>query len=173
MDNFSIIFYVVSAVTLGSALLVVMQKNLVHSALWMVVSFLGVAGLYLLLQADFLASVQLLVYGGAIAILIAFGVMLTKHGNIKESNPFNKQVIGAAVVVMGFLGTLLFMIVNTKFNTAPGAFLVGGQPVNETVGPIAELLLGDFVAPFEVAAVLLLVAMIGAIVIAKEVKNTK
>lgn len=161
------VFYILAVVTVGAALAVVSMRNIVHSAFYLVLTFTGVAGIYVLLAADFLAAVQIIVYVGAIAILIAFGVMLTRRGNIKESNLFNKQVIPAGLVTAIVLGVIVWIVTNTKWaiSNAPA-------PV-DTVGTIATLFLTDYVVPFEVAAILLLVAMLGAIMIAKEVKDSK
>jgi len=164
---YDIVFYILAAVTIGAALAVVSLRNIVHSAFYLVLLFVGVAGIYVLLQADFLAAVQILVYAGAVAILLAFGVMLTRRGNIKESNLFNKQAGVAALVVAATLGVIVWLITGTKWVVNPG------EAPTDTVGTIATLLLTDYVVPFEVAAVLLLVAMLGAILIAKEVNNSK
>lgn len=91
MDNiYSLIaFVLLSGLVLGSALLVVTLKNLVHSVLWLIVTFIGVAGIFLLLNADFVAMVQVLVYAGAVCIMIAFGVMLVQRQDMENSNPIN------------------------------------------------------------------------------------
>ena len=82
----TVLFYLFSAILLGFALKTVVSTNLVHSALLMIGAFFAIAGLYLLLQADFLAMVQILIYVGAIAVLVIFGVMLTRKGSMVESN---------------------------------------------------------------------------------------
>lgn len=146
--------------------MMVMNKNIFHSALFMIVTFLGVAGMYVMLYADFLAAVQVLVYGGAIAIFVVFGIMLTQRGNMKESNLFSKSAPFAALVSVALILVNGLMAVKTNWNVSNVA------PPEETVGSIAELMLQKFVVPFEVAAILLLVALIGAVIIAKEVKKT-
>lgn len=163
----ALLFYLLAFLTLGSALGVILKRNLVHSALFLVLTFTGVVGIYLTLNADFIAFVQLMVYVGAIAILFAFGVMLTRRGDINRSNLFNNQKWPALLVVVGIFGVLSWLLNATNWGSQ-----VAVGPA-ETVGHLAELMLTDFVIPFEIAAVLLLVAMLGAIVIAKEVKDQK
>lgn len=163
-----LVFWLLSFVTLGAALAVVFLKNIVHSALSLIVTFLGVAGLYISLQADFLAAVQVLIYAGAVSILIIFAIMLVSKGDgkMQETNLFGKHKYTAGIVSAGILGILSFFIINTPWEISRGVL------PSDTVGSIAELLFTDYVLPFELAAILLLVAMIGAIVIAKEVKNS-
>lgn len=166
MDNiFSIaIFYVLAAVILGSAILVVTLKNLVHCVLWLAVTFIAIAGLFMMLNADFLAMVQILVYAGAVCIMVVFAIMLTQRKDMSTSNLFNAQFKVAGLVA--FLTALV-----SGFLGARTAWTVSATPVPpKTVEAIAELLLTKYVIPFEVAALLLLVALIGAIILAKEVQ---
>lgn len=160
------IFWLLSAVAVLSALAVVTLKNIVHCALYLIVTFVAVAGVYITLYADFLAAVQVLVYAGAVSILLVFGVMLTRRGDIRESNLFNRYKVIAAVVAFALFVLTEGLILNTTFDVSTT------PPPASTVGPIADAMLGRFVVPFEVAAILLLVAMIGAILLAKGVKNT-
>jgi len=166
MDNiFTIaIFYALAAVILGSAVLVVTLKNLVHCVLWLAVTFIAIAGIFMMLDADFLAMVQILVYAGAVCIMIVFGIMLTRRRDMSMSSLFNSQFRAAGLVALLTTALSAFMAFRT-------AWTVSAVPVPpKTVEAIAELLLTKYVIPFEVAAILLLVALIGAIVIAKEVK---
>ncbi|RYD02734.1 hypothetical protein N752_23425 [Desulforamulus aquiferis] len=100
-------FILLSAIVLGSALLVVTLNNLVHSVLWLIVTFIGIAGVFLLLNADFVAAVQVLVYAGAVCIMVAFGVMLIQRTNMEESNPVNGRfkiaapIVGALFILIG------------------------------------------------------------------------
>lgn len=159
-------FWVIAVITLGSALMMVINKNIFHSALYMIVTFLGVAAVYVLLQADFMAAVQILVYGGAIAIFIVFGVMLTQRGNMKQTNVFSKSAALAGLVSLGLIVINAVMVLKTEWRIS------SATPPEETVNQIAELMFTKMVIPFEVAAILLLVALLGAIIIAKEVKKT-
>lgn len=158
-------FYVLAATIVGSALLVVCLRNIVHSVLWLAVCFIAMAGLFLTLDADFLAAVQVMVYAGAVCIMVVFGIMLIQRGNMGQTNLFNSQTkISAAVValVITLCGAL----------SARTQWLDAGVPVPEkTVDNIAQLLLSKYVIPFEVAALLLLVALVGAIFLAREVKE--
>ncbi|TLM99700.1 NADH-quinone oxidoreductase subunit J [bacterium] len=159
------VFYFIALFTLLSAVAMVVKKNLVHSALCMLLVFLGVAATYITLSADFLAAVQILVYAGAIAIFIVFGVMLTVRGDIRQSNLFSKNVGLAAIVCLGLVAVVIMAVTGTgwQLSSAPA-------PV-ETASQISDLMLSKFVVPFEVAAILLTVALLGAIIIAKEVKK--
>lgn len=161
------IFWILAAITVGSALAVVLLSNIVHSALYLVLTFIGVAGIYLLLEAEFLAAVQVLVYAGAVAILLIFGVMLTRRGDIRKSNTFNSYHTAAGVVSLALFILVILALGRSPWGTQPGPW-----PEN-TVGAIAEAFLGPFVIPFEIAAVLLLVGIIGAILLAREVKQEK
>lgn len=159
-------FWIVAVISLGSALMMVLNRNIFHSALYMLVTFLGVAGMYLMLQADFMAAVQILVYGGAITIFIVFGIMLTQRGNMKETNLFSKSAALAGLVSLALMVMNGFMVLKTTWPVSNAA------APEETVNQIAELMLTKYVIPFEVAAVLLLVALLGAVIIAKEVNKT-
>lgn len=161
-----IAFWLLSLVTIVSALLVVLRRNLVHSVLWLIVTFIGVAGIFLLLNADYLAVVQILVYAGAVCIMVVFGVMLTHRGDIKKSNPVNGLFKIAAPVA-----ALLLIVIGALAAKAGNAWSVSNSQVPaDTVQNIATLLFSKYMVPFEVAALLLLVALIGAVVLAKEVK---
>ena len=159
-------FYLLAVLTLAAATGVVFMRNLVHSALLVALTFIGVAGLYALLQADFLAAVQILVYNGAVAVIIVIGVMLTQKGDMKGSNPSNRLGKPAAVVCTLLTACLLWAVLATTW-------AISDKPApQETAGQIAGLLLGDFAVAFEAAAVLLLAAMIGAIILAKGVQRS-
>jgi len=159
-------FWIIAVITLGSALLMVLNRNIFHSALYMVVTFIGVAATYVTLQADFMAAVQVLVYAGAIAIFVIFGIMLTVRGNMKQTNLFSKSAAVAGLLSLALIVINWFMVFRTEWPVSSAA------PPEETVNQIAELMLTKYVVPFEVAAILLLVALLGAVIIAKEVKKT-
>lgn len=155
-------FYALAGLTVLSAAGVVLLKDIVHSAFLLALTFVGVAGVYLLLNADYLAAVQVLIYGGAVVILIAFGVMLTRRPNMKSSNPTNRWALWGFLVAGATFATSAWAIVSTRF---PGP--ISGPSPEPAVEGVARLLLEDFVVPFEAAAILLLVAMLGAIILAK------
>jgi len=157
-------FTLLAIAILGSAVLVVALKNIVHSVLWLAVTFISTAGLYLLLNADFLAMVQILVYAGAVCIMIIFAIMLIQQENMGSSNLFNAQLYPGLGVALLTVLLSVFLALRTKWS-------VSTQAVPEkTVENIAALILSKYVIPFEVAALLLLVALIGAIILAREVK---
>lgn len=147
---------------MGGAIGMVSARRLVHSALFLVLSFLSVSAIYLLARADFLAGVQLLIYAGAIMILMLFAIMLTP-GQMEISGPGQwRQRLGAGLVAVSFLVVASFSLLRTDW---PLASTLPDQPTTETIG---ELLLSSYVLPFELASVLLLAAMVGAILIARE-----
>lgn len=158
-------FYLLAAVTVASALGVVLKQNLVHSALLLVVCFIGVSGLYVMLNAEFLAAVQLLVYSGAIAVILVLGVMLTRRRSMNESNQNNERSVRAAALGAALLAVLVGAIALTPWQHSAAGALDHAAPV------IARALLTDYMVAFEVAALLLLAAMVGAIVLAKGVEE--
>ena len=167
MEFSAILFYVIAIFMLFFATMMVVSTNLVHSALYMVVAFVGVAAVYAMLSADFLAAVQLLVYVGAISVLLVFGVMLTRRGDIRRSNPFNRYKYVGLLVVASLFGVLYRFVALSEWPVSDIA------PASTTVAQIADLLLNRYVVPFEAAAILLLVAMVGAIIIGKGVSSSQ
>ena len=162
MSPIHIVFIVLSIVTLGAAIAVVTLRNLLRSALFMILAFFGVAGLYILLEAEFLAVIQVLVYIGAIAILIIFAVMLTRRDAGRWAARFNQQWWLVALAVLPLFGALVYTLwrVNWQVTTA--------SPPAEIIPLLGQELVTTYVLPFEVASVLLLAALVGAIVIARE-----
>ncbi|MHB0999808.1 MAG: NADH-quinone oxidoreductase subunit J family protein [Armatimonadota bacterium] len=156
-------FIVIAMVVLGSALMVVSLKNIFHSLLFLALSFLGVAGVYLLLSADFLAAVQVLVYIGAITVLLMFALMLTHRIMNTNLRQTTEQIWLAIPVTIGILVVFVRVFVLHPWSYIPGA-------AKPTTGIIGQALLRDYLLPFELASIVLLVAMIGAIVLAKEDK---
>lgn len=165
----TIAFAILSALILGGGLGVVTTRNLVHGALWLILSLLGVAGYFVLLSAPFLAAVQVLVYIGAIAILFVFAVMLTRSMTSLGEVRNRQWWLSAITVVLLFLLLAVGIIFPVWGRGAPGEVTT----LSATVGGAAELgaalVAGDgFVLPFEVASILLTAAMIGAIVVARD-----
>lgn len=168
-----IIFIVISFLTLLMGWIVVTNRNLFHAALALMGSFLGVAGLYVLLDAGFLAAAQLLVYIGAISILVIFAIMMTRRLMQTEETPFNKQWIVAGITSLVLFGIMAFVILQV-WTWEPGEHAFGGAPVvpdamlQESVVQLGTALVSvdAFVLPFELASVLLLAALVGAIVVA-------
>ncbi len=155
-------FFVFGALTLVGALITVGTRNLLHSALGLVLALVGVAAIYFLLEAEFLAVVQILVYVGAIAVLILFAVMLTRGLMTAGLPAFNGQWIAAAGVALLFFFIFFFIAIGTHWP------IKNFQVTTDLTPKIGEQLMTTYVLPFEVASLLLLAALVGAIVIARE-----
>ena len=153
----SAVFCVLSLLIIGTALGVVMSKNLVHSALLLTACFIGVG----ILEADFLGAVEFMTYSGGVAVLIVMGVMLTHKGEGIPSNPFNGRELWAAALAVIFVAVMGLVL--TFVQLPPAAGFISA----DTVGDLAEMMLNTYILPFEIAAVLLLAALLGAIILAK------
>ena len=160
----NIIFYLFSTILIILALGTVISTNLIHSALLMMGSFFAVAGLYLLLQADYLAMVQILVYVGAIAILMVFGVMLTRKGAIEESNLPNRYKGIGLLTTIGLFGLLVRSIYYTHFPP------LQKPPPALNLITFAQTFLQQYFVAFEALGILLLIAILGAILIGRDPK---
>jgi NADH-quinone oxidoreductase subunit J len=164
----TLVFILFSILALGGGVLVVTQRNLVRAAASLILSLFGVAGLYVLLDAGFLAAVQILIYIGAISILIIFAVLLTRQLTGGEESGFNSQwawALGAAIVVLA----LVVFVINGAWPLGLEAEARPALGGDSTEGLGMALLDPDqFMLPFEIASVLLLGAMVGAIVIARD-----
>lgn len=174
MDLATVIFWIIAIILVGSALLVVSLRNIVHSALALIVVFAMAAGIYLLLDAEFIAIVQILIYAGAVTILILFALMLTRTNNISfNSNPTNKLWI-VAVVISTLVGAGIVYAVSVSPHAIDNVGNGAGQlpPGINNVVRIGQLLYSpttySYVLPFEIASIVLLVAIVGAIVIGRE-----
>ncbi len=160
-----IIFLIVGAATLLSALLVVTVRDLVHAALWLVAALFGVAIIYTLLNAGFLAVVQVVVYIGAIAILFIFAVMLTRRQAADTGAALNKNWwAGALLAVLTFAGLVFLLQGWNGFSKTASAIPSGFDAVNQLGGALTSPM--GYVLPFEVASVLLLAALVGAVYLA-------
>ncbi|MDQ3615584.1 MAG: NADH-quinone oxidoreductase subunit J [Actinomycetota bacterium] len=163
MSVIEALFLLLGLITVGSALLVVVARNMVHAALWLVVTLGAIAGIYLLLAAEFVAWVQVLIYVGAVVVLLLFALMLTKAATGSQQDLNVRRVVPAALVallVAALLGTTVvagFADVRIDLTNA----IVGSAEV--TGATIFE----KWVLPFEVLSVLLLAALIGAIVLSR------
>ena len=157
-----LIFGFASLVTLGAAVAVVTNKNILHSAYYLILAFVGVAAIYVMLEAPFIAVVQVLVYIGAIAILIVFAIMLTRRLMSKDMEQQNKQWIPSA------LGALaLFLVLGWIVYTAGWPVHEGAMPA-DPISQLGQDLLTTYLVPFEIVSVLLLAALVGAILIGRE-----
>ena len=163
-----IVFFILTVMALGGALGVVISRNLFHSALFLVLSFAGVTGYYVLLDAGFLAAVQLLIYVGAIAILILFAVMLTRGLMARRQSQSNQQWLIALLVAVLAFAVLVVVALQVDWPVASEQALASP---NVSISQLGQELLGPYVIPFEVASVLLLVALIGAVILARETES--
>lgn len=153
-------FTVLAALAVGSAGVVAFSKNIIHSALALLGTFLGVAGLYITLSADFLGATQILVYVGGTLTLILFAVMLTARvENIKVSNPSKGLAAGA-----GLVGIVLLILGKVATTTS---WAINEAPAIPSTAKLGHAFLDDYLLPFEVASVVLLGAMIGSVVLAR------
>jgi len=140
--------------------MITVARNLLHAVLFLILSFVGIAGVYITLSADFVAVVQVLIYAGAIAVLMIFAVMLTPRS--ARDNAGN-MLQGPSLALAGLLvAGITFVVLETDWREASRG------PFDATAAEIGEALVSPFVLPFEIASVLLVVAMIGAIVLVRE-----
>ena len=167
-----IVFFVTAAITLGSAIGVIFQRNPVHSAMFLVGTLFGVAVLFVLQRAHFLAAVQVIVYAGAIVVLFLFVIMLLgvdRRDDLHETLRFQRPIafgLGILMVAMVIaLGRTTW--VTAPVNTDPATSLADGSGTVEALG---RSLFGRFLFPFEVTSVLLVVAAVGAVVLARRVR---
>lgn len=155
-----IAFWMLAAVTLGGGLGVIAARNLLHAVLFLILSFVGVAGLYITLSADFVAVTQVMVYAGAIAIIMIFAIMLTPQAS---RNNAGGMFQGPAIIVGGLVAAALsFVALDTEWPK------VTHEGFASTAQAIGEALIDKYVLPFEIAGVLLTVALIGALVLSRE-----
>lgn len=164
IDNilFYVAFGIMALITLGAGVATVSARNVFHSGLFLVATFFGVAGLYLLLEAEFLAVVQVLIYIGAISVLILFAIMLTRGLMRPSPVAFNSQWPFALVLAVALFGAILLLAVRFPWPQFQATVTA------DLTAPLGAALIGPYVLPFEVVSVLLLAALIGAFVIARE-----
>ncbi len=163
MDLKEIMFYVFAATTLGSGLMVTLSKDIVRVAFWLLAALMGVAGLYLLLGADFVGFTQVMVYVGGILILILFGIMMTnKDPVLLKRGETSKGVVVVGLGVAAVTATaLVVMLRSTVWKSAPP------DAMPPTTARLGEELLTRYILPFELISVLLLVVLCGAAYIAR------
>ncbi|MAI87672.1 MAG: NADH-quinone oxidoreductase subunit J [Candidatus Marinimicrobia bacterium] len=164
MTGINLIFWFIALMTIISASIVVLSNNLIYSAVSLLFTLLGIAGLYVFLWADFIAITQILIYVGGILVLIIFGIMLTHRiTDVTLSQSSNQQMLGGGIILIIFLG-LSYMMLNTPW------FQDTAVEPQETINQIGYLLMIDYLLPFEVASILLLVALIGAALLSRSSK---
>jgi NADH:ubiquinone oxidoreductase subunit 6 (subunit J) len=164
MTLIQLVFVLLAVGAIGAAVGVVTSKNIFYSALMLVACLFMVAGFYVLLEAPFLAAVQVLVYVGAIAVLIIFAVMLTERMMSKKARAWNEQWWVALVVAICLAAVLLYVVVTATWQVSAAA------PPTDAIATLGKALMSTYVLPFEVASVLLLMALVGSIIIAREEK---
>lgn len=160
-------FYIISILLISSAVYVVLTGHIVRSALSLIFSFLMVAGVYFLLEAEFIAVSQILIYAGAVSVLIVFSIILitNREGDIKKSSPFSKNIFPGSIIALAFFLIVSLITINTSWNVT-----YQGKSFND-ISLIAQGFLNNHVIAFELAAVLLLAALAVAIFIIKEAKD--
>lgn len=164
----TIIFYILAAITLGTGILTVLSKNPIHSAVYMIICFFSISGHFLLLNALFLAVVNVVVYAGAVMVLLLFTLMLM---NLSEQHEPKKRVISriAATLSACLMGIILLATL-LKATPIIETYKVEGLDY-QSVSIIGQVLLDEYLIPFEFASILLITAMIGAVLISKKEKK--
>jgi len=162
MNIYDIIFYLFAIITLVSAFFVVTTRNIIYSAYYLLFTFFGVAGIYVLLGADFIAIVQLVVYVGGILILLLFGVMLTNKITHVQIKTGTVKILPAAIGVAMFAGILAAALLKTSWKTINSV-----TPVS-TAHSLGMLLMQQYAVVFELLGILLLIALVGAASMARK-----
>ena len=157
----TVVFGILSTVIVGSALAVVLSKNLFHAVLWLALALTGTAGIFLLLDAEFLAGVQILLYAGGIVTVVVFAIVVTERLVGERIAQTSRRLAGGSLVCLALLGLLVSVIARQ-----PAAAAQPPAPDNLT-RTIGETVLTRFVLPFELLAVLMLAALLGAIYFAR------
>lgn len=167
----NILFWIIAAITIVSALMVVSLKNIFHCALFLILCLFSVAGIFVMLDAEFLAAAQVLIYVGAVSILMIFAIMLSENLSSKKIVASNDNVILGFFLTLTFaLGSVLIIRLSTE--ALPKLFYdTSGELPTENILLIGKYLMTEFMLPFEVVSVLLLGAMIGAIVLARKERS--
>ncbi|MDH7460532.1 NADH-quinone oxidoreductase subunit J [Chitinophagaceae bacterium 26-R-25] len=164
MDTSAIIFYAISAFTLAMGLMAVTSSKIFRSAIWLLLSLVGIAALYFWMQVEFIAAIQIIVYVGGIVVLIIFSIFLTQQAGTKMPKALLRRTIGSALAAFFGLAFSFNLINHYGFKST------GSQHFNASVSDVGTQMLSTtehgYILPFEVVSMLLLSAMIGCIVIA-------
>ena len=160
LDISSVLFFLLAAGVVGAGAAVVTLRNIIHSAVAMMICFGSLAGMYALLGAPIVAAAQVLIYLGAISVLILFAIMLTQAGDANLPAPFHRQVPFAVVISLAIAGLVGWAVFQTDWNAAVTA-------ARAAVEDIANAVFTTYALPFEIISLLLLVAIIGAIYLAR------
>ena len=166
MNTLEIIFYALSAFAIISAIMVLISKNPIHSVLWLILVFFAISGHYILLNAQFLAIVNIIVYAGAIMVLFLFVIMLM---NVKKDKEPQKQLLVKLIGVIAGGSFLTLLIALVKQNSSfQGRTVLLKEGSIGLIHPLGQALFTDYVVPFEISSVLFLSAMVGAVIIGKK-----
>jgi NADH-quinone oxidoreductase subunit J len=155
-------FFILAIIAIAGGVMMLNLSNVVHMVIALVFTFLSIAGLYVLLSAEFLAVVQVLIYSGAVTIIMLFGIMLTKHNDKTDTSASKGRLILVSIAVAVFFAVVFFGINNLNFGDQ------AEQLHENNTEQIGVAIFSEYVIPFELTSVLLLVALIGAIVLAKK-----
>jgi NADH-quinone oxidoreductase subunit J len=169
MSGSFVAFFILSLLTIGGAVFMISFTRVVHMVISLGITFLSIAGLFVLLEAEFVAVSQVLVYSGAISILMLFGIMLTKHDASDEGSGRSWKNIGSLIFVV-VLFLLMFLGIQNTVWPSPSAT---AETNASNVKQIGLEVFTHFVIPFELVSVLLLVALVGAIIMAKKEGNNE
>ena len=170
MNASQFIFYAISAFILGAALLAVTSRKIFRSAIWLLSSLVGIAGLYFWMQVEFIAAVQIIVYVGGIVVLIIFSIFLTQESGKELPKTSWKKMLFSALAVFAGFGLTYNLVNNHGFGNATKPFVVSMDAIGTQLLSLTD---HGYILPFEVISMLLLAAMIGCIVIAMKPNNTK
>jgi NADH-quinone oxidoreductase subunit J len=158
------LFYILSAITLATAFLTIFSKNPIHSAIYLVLCFFSIAGHYLMFNAQFLAIVHIIVYSGAIMILMLFTIMLM---NLNKEDEKNKPMLSRIAAVIAFC-LVAFVLLATFIKAQPQLEYTTSGKDFQSIKVLGQVLLNEYMVPFEFASILLLVSMIGAVLLSKK-----
>jgi NADH-quinone oxidoreductase subunit J len=167
-----VVFYVVAAIAVLAALGVVFSQDITHAALYLVLTLMMTAGVFVLLSAEFLSLVQVLVYGGGIAILVLFAIMITRVRELRQPLDGPQKPFGV-VAALAVAAVLVVMVVGTRWATPSPTRIqtvttrTDGRTIDDTTRAIGHDLFNTFAVPFELASLVLLVALVGAIILAR------
>ncbi len=161
-----VMFYIIAGITIAGALGVLISKNPYRAAFWMIIAFFGIAGLFVMLHAQFNAMLQIIVYAGAIATMIMLTMMVMDRRTIEGLKRFNPQPVWPALIGVALLSDLAFLAYKFTINTANAGKNLALDGSNTKM--IGEVLFKHYLLPFEVTAIILLVALVGAVVLTKK-----
>jgi NADH-quinone oxidoreductase subunit J len=170
MSSFQIVFLIIGAITLACSVMVVTARRIMHASLWLIAALFGVAALFATLETGFFTAIQVVIYIGAIAILIIFTVMLTRRSMEDVGPQVNRNwPLALAVAALALVGLVYLVAQFPGFLTGERALMEGG----ENIAALGEALVSPdgYLVPFEVASILLIAALIGAIFVASEPKK--